>query len=306
MKAHTSGDFVLMSVGLGVGLGVGFFAGQHDARSALVQCDAGSSSSSPTRTPRRLSETTLSQQNRNNRSLLARILGFEDWMLRELAEEVAAWPLEEKSLMKKGHSASWLQEAFVRLHQILFQHKLLPLSGFGEYRAHKPRERGAFDKNSISRRAFVLFIRRESERVRRNAICLGWDSQKHLPPRCDQRRSWSFVFQAGVPRVASGRVLHADLTKLESGAPAGVPSFDLIVCNEVLRMALHQYCCCPAKAASPITQLFGGRFRVSAFRLSCCSHLAANFKRYCYCLTSFSAKLVLLTFSADQTRQGKR
>lgn len=73
--------------------------------------------------------------------------------------------------MKKGHSASWLQEAFVRLHQILFQRKLLPLSGFGEYRAHKPRERGAFDKNSISRRAFVLFIRRESERVRRNAIC---------------------------------------------------------------------------------------------------------------------------------------
>ena len=269
--------------------------------------------------------------------------------------------------MKKGHSASWLQEAFVRLHQILFQRKLLPLSGFGEYRAHTPRGRGAFDKTSISRRAFVLFIRRESERVRRNAICLGWDSQKHLPPRCDQWRSWSFVFQAGVPRVATGRVLHADLTKLESGAPAGVPSFDLIVCNEVLehvpdpfaatrslyallkpgghihrtlrvpstswmgflplhgiwrspnlfasriqspfaaagrkhiprqwlrsgirvgrlsrafdsfrdrerpalsqreqfyfqrptRMALHQYCCCPAKAAHPLAQFFGGRF----------------------------------------------
>ena len=276
MKTRTSGDFALVSVGLGVGLAVGFVAGHYNAHSALMQCDAESSSSSPTQTPRRLSATTLSEQNRNNRSLLARILGFEDWMLRELAEEIAAWPLEELSLMKKGHSASWLQEAFVRLHQILFQRKLLPLSGFGEYLAHTPRGRGAFDKTSISRRAFVLFIRRESERVRRNAICLGWDSQKHLPPRCDQWRSWSFVFQAGVPRVATGRVLHADLTKLESGAPAGVPSFDLIVCNEVLEHVPDPF----AATRSLYALLKPGGLVIFTAPFACRQHLGWDFFRY--------------------------
>lgn len=128
-----------------------------------------------------------------------------------------------------------MQESFVRLHRILFERELLPLSSFGEERSRLRKDVNVFDKTALSRRAFVLFIRRESKRLTRGAVCLGWDSFKHLPPQCNPRRSWSLVFDTKGPIVDVGqRRLRADITTLGNGAPAGVPSFDLIVFNEVL------------------------------------------------------------------------
>jgi SAM-dependent methyltransferase len=71
-------------------------------------------------------------------------------------------------------------------------------------------------------------------------------------------------------------VLHADLTKLESGAPAGVPSFDLIVCNEVLEHVPDPF----AATRSLYALLKPGGLVIFTAPFACRQHLGWDFFRY--------------------------
>ena len=200
-------------------------------------------------------------------SLLPKLLGLQPHMLDEIARDIQELvtlpgamrpdelpPLQrlgaqfskkgKSSICQSGCSKSLLQEAFVRLHRLLFSWKLLPLSSFGEYR--HPKHGNQFDKTAISRRAFVLFNRLHGNRVARGSACLAWDSRNHLAsiPGCSLHKSWYFVYKPiRTPEVDSEkRSLSADLSALAESASAGkldlasqgVPAFDLILCEEVL------------------------------------------------------------------------
>ena len=53
------------------------------------------------------------------------------------------------------------------------------------------------DKTVLSRRAFVLFNRKQAHRVAPGSRCLGWDSLHHLLAirGCNAKKAWTFVFK---------------------------------------------------------------------------------------------------------------
>ena len=134
-------------------------------------------------------------------------------------------------------------QAMVRLHRILFSWKKLPLSMFGEFRSAKFGNQ--FDRVALSRRAFVLFNRRESRRVPRGSTCLGWDTPKHTAqiPGCRASKIWSFQYKPGDKSEVNGqrRMVLGDLTKPESFQPGRLPAFDMIMCNQVFEHVVEPF-----------------------------------------------------------------
>ena len=195
-------------------------------------------------------------------------LGLSPPMIAEINHQVAALPAETTSaisalppLRKLGchkckgvgvsASTSWLQEVFVRLHRILFMQKLLPLSQFGEFR--HSRWGNMFDKVSLSRRAFVLYNRKNAFRVAGGSQCLGWDTHQHISAihGCSRTKQWLLKYKdqgndgpldTGPRRPArvdlKEKVVYGDLTLdrlgLSEGDLQSMPKFDLVVCNQVV------------------------------------------------------------------------
>ena len=226
---------------------------------------------------------------------LARLLGLNHKMLKSLEAELRAWrksdgvpdEVDPATLVHMlGKDTSWLQPAFVRLHHHLFSRRLLPLSNFGEYRVRKARFSNMFDKTCISRRAFVLFNRREAHRVRAKSACLGWDTPAHAAqvPGCSLQYAWSFIFEPiPVPRIdVAKRQLHADLVALGRDAEANrtwdaaMPRFDLIVCNQVFEHVPQPFLA--AKALYALLRPGGLVFWTAPFMER--QHLQWDFFRY--------------------------
>ena len=169
---------------------------------------------------------------------------------KDTAAAIAALPPLRKLGRYSSASTSWLQEAFVRLHRILFMQRLLPLSHFGEFR--HPRFGNMFDKVAISRRAFVIYNRKNAFRVPAHAQCLGWDTKTHISQirGCSASKMWLLKFKDegnqgaghGPPRLArvepNERKVFGDLTLprlgLTSTEFSQLPSYDLVVCNQVV------------------------------------------------------------------------
>ena len=169
----------------------------------------------------------------------------------------AVWAGTELSQHYK--SKTFLQDAFVRLHNFLFAAKLLPLVEWGKGRGiNTSNRRSAIapwllnatkigrgtgyagyhaGPSVISRLAINAYVLAERAHTAPGSVCLGWDSTEFvdLVPGCVREQSWALVFKNGKAKVdVAQRKLHADITSLvDASAVSSVPRFDLIICQEV-------------------------------------------------------------------------
>ena len=145
---------------------------------------------------------------------------------------------------------SWLQPAFVRLHNLLWELGLLPIAEWGYGRGS-----ASFDTSIISRNGFRQFFAMHAPLVRPGSTCLTWDSDKllaQLLPNCTGR--WVLVHDGSdAVRVdRRGRMVHGDLLEIgrrisashtvQRSSSSSTPHepalalqgrFDVIACNQV-------------------------------------------------------------------------
>jgi SAM-dependent methyltransferase len=169
----------------------------------------------------------------------------------------AVWAGTELSRHYK--SKTFLQDAFVRLHNFLFAAKLLPLVEWGKGRGINTSNRRSASApwllnatkvgrgtgyagyhagpSVISRLAINAYVLAERANIAPGSVCLGWDSTEFvdLVPGCVREQSWALVFKNGKVKVdVAQRKLHADIASLvDASAVSSVPRFDLIICQEV-------------------------------------------------------------------------
>jgi SAM-dependent methyltransferase len=191
----------------------------------------------------------------------------------------AVWAGTELSRHYK--SKTFLQDAFVRLHNFLFAAKLLPLVEWGKGRGIDISSRSALapwllnatkvgrgtgyagyhaGPSVISRLAINAYVLAERAHIAPGSVCLGWDSTEFvdLVPGCVREQSWALVFKNGKVKVdVAQRKLHADIASLvDASAVSSVPRFDLIICQEVFEHVRR-----PADGAKGLYNLLrsGGR-----------------------------------------------
>lgn len=154
-----------------------------------------------------------------------------------------------------------IQDAYVRLHRLLFELKLLPLSTWGNRNFVEPMPSwlsrasvaGRGLGGTISRLGLNHFLLQYEHRVPSNATCLGIDvAQQYLPifPGCEPRRMWSLKYEPDSPAAPRlPRLNHKknwltlDLTSLQSPKAAGEAHelFDLAVIQETFEHIRFPY-----------------------------------------------------------------
>ena len=158
-------------------------------------------------------------------------------------------------LTRHPGSKSILQDAFVRLHHLLFQHEppFLPLHEWG---ARGVRNFSSFGTpgtlvhaamqlsqshtgharpSVLSRLAHNSWILGQARRTPPNSTCLGWDNFEYINPDVMPgcRWRWKFIFESRSAhwRVdTKHRVVAGDISVAVLGTEA---MFDVIVCNQV-------------------------------------------------------------------------
>ena len=133
------------------------------------------------------------------------------------------------------NSRSILQDVFVRLHGLLFDDGLLPLSTFGEGRGRGRRD---FHADNVARIALRAFFEEQGKRVRPGSVCLEWDVLQYvkLIPGCDPSRALPYHYDTKQLRVVqgvnrTGRVV-GDITRIDANAQLS-EGFDVILCQQV-------------------------------------------------------------------------
>ena len=156
-------------------------------------------------------------------------------------------------LQSHPSSKSILQDAFVRLHHMLFLHTppLLPLHEWGArmllsrpptnswlhsaYTIPFNRSWGHARPSVLSRLAINGWLQAQGVRTSQNATCLGWDNTEYVEemymPGCTRR--WSFKFESRRERWRVDRRRHVIVGDLVQPVPGSEAQFDAIVCNQV-------------------------------------------------------------------------
>lgn len=167
-----------------------------------------------------------------------RLLGLTPTLVSRLLTEKTNLTANEawrKPVRVHPHSRSVLQDVFVRLHGLMYDSNLLPLSSFGEGRGRGARN---FKLDVVARNGLTGFVREFGRLVPAGSTCMEWDELHYVRfiKGCDQTRANTYHFKTGAP-------LH-----IEKYGPSGAPSlvgsllridnntlatFDAIVCTQV-------------------------------------------------------------------------
>ena len=197
---------------------------------------------------------------------LEALLGLEPSMARLAVTKLAGGLQAEAGafvpLVQHPGSKTILQDAFVKLHHLLFQHRppLLPLHEWGA-RGPKSKNFSSFAApGSQTHAAMTLSINRpngharpsvlarlahngwilsQAHRMPPNSTCLGWDNHEYINdevmPSCRERWVFRYAARPADWRIdRRNRVITGDLAVAVQGAAA---MFDVIVCNQVASLS---------------------------------------------------------------------
>jgi len=193
---------------------------------------------------------------------LEAMLGLEPRMasaeIAKLAGGLQAEAGAFETLQQHPGSKTIIQDAFVKLHHLLFQHRppLLPLHEWGA-RGPKNKNFSSFAvPGSWTHAAMALSLNRptgharpsvlprlahngwiigQARRTPPNASCLGWDNVEYIDddvmPSCRERWVFRYAARSEDWRIdRKRRIITGDLAVAVQGAEA---MFDVIVCNQV-------------------------------------------------------------------------
>ena len=182
------------------------------------------------------------------RDALSTLLGVDDRVEARLLAELARIPgaLDSPKPLRSRASKYVLQDVFVKLHNFMFAHKMLPLSDWGIGRGDGLIDRSAPGAGDVLARRYNLkFFNKYASLVPEPAKCLQWEGSTYLSIFTSCKSSWSLHF---VPHLATpkpvgklqSREIGVDLVALGKASEAvsssraqHLGSFDLILCNQV-------------------------------------------------------------------------
>mmetsp|Transcript_30546 Transcript_30546/g.50578 ORF Transcript_30546/g.50578 Transcript_30546/m.50578 type:complete len:299 (+) Transcript_30546:221-1117(+) len=137
-------------------------------------------------------------------------------------------------------SRSVLQDVFVRLHGLLYDQDLLPLSTWGEGRGFGTSN---IYKDNVARIATTEFVRDHSRLVPHGSACLEWDQLLYVKsiPGCEQKHAWIYRFDPDLLRFEEATEQHVhrsivgDLTKpIKTKHQARLAGqLDVVICVQV-------------------------------------------------------------------------